>query len=66
MELRMVNAKLTRALSLVAVALAVGACREAEQARPLDFKPHVYYGEKLPPLSEKQKRDLQERGNLQR
>jgi hypothetical protein len=50
---------------LAAVALA-GGCRENEQDRPLEFQPHVYTGQKPPPLSGQQQRDLQERGNLQR
>ena len=45
--------------------LATG-CRENEQNRPLDFQPHVYQGSKPAPLTEKQTRELQERGNLQR
>jgi len=45
--------------------LAAG-CRENEQNRPLDFQPHVYQGSKPPALTEKQTRELQERGNLQR
>jgi hypothetical protein len=32
----------------------------------LDFQPHVYRGEKTPSLTELQKRELQERGNLQK
>jgi hypothetical protein len=52
------------AMALVAAAVLVAGCRE--QGRPLDFEPHVYQGQKLPPLSEQQKRELQERGNLQR
>ena len=51
--------------ALVVVALA-GGCRENEQDRPLEFQPHVYKGQKPPPLSGQQQRDLQERGNLQR
>ena len=49
-----------------AVLLLVGGCRENEQNRPLDFQPHIYKGEKSPALNEQQKRDLQDRGNLQR
>jgi hypothetical protein len=52
-------------LAAGAAMLAAG-CREAEQNRPLDFRPNVYQGEKQPPLTERQRRDLQERGNLQR
>jgi hypothetical protein len=55
-----------RVLLLAALAIAAGACRETEQNRPLDFEPHVYRGDKLPSLSEQQKRNLQERGNLQK
>jgi hypothetical protein len=51
--------------AIAVVALASG-CRENEQDRPLEFQPHVYYGQKPPPLSGQQQRDLQERGNLQR
>jgi hypothetical protein len=51
--------------TLAVVALA-GGCRENEQDRPLEFQPHVYKGQKPPPLSGQQQRDLQERGNLQR
>jgi hypothetical protein len=47
-------------------AVLVAGCREREQNRPLDFRPHVYQGEKSAPLTERQRRDLQERGNLQR
>ena len=46
--------------------LTLAGCRENEQNRPLDFQPHVYQGQKPPSLSEQQKRELQERGNLQR
>jgi len=46
--------------------LLVAGCRENEQNRPLDFQPHVYQGNKSPSLTEKQTRELQERGNLQR
>ncbi len=49
-----------------AVLLLAGGCRENEQNRPLDFQPHIYKGEKSPSLNEQQKRDLQDRGNLQR
>jgi hypothetical protein len=57
------RAALIAALSVVALA---GGCRENEQDRPLEFQPHVYKGQKTPPLSGQQQRDLQERGNLQR
>ena len=53
-------------LAAVAIVTLAGGCRENEQNRPLDFQPHVYRGQKPPSLSEQQKRDLQERGNLQR
>ena len=53
-------------LAAVAIATLAGGCRESEQNRPLDFQPHVYLGQKPPSLTEQQKRDLQERGNLQR
>jgi hypothetical protein len=57
-----------RLLAALALALAtgVGACRETERNRPLDFQPHVYKGQKLPSLTEQQQRELQERGNLQK
>ena len=51
--------------AIAVVALASG-CRENEQDRPLEFQPHVYKGQKPPPLSGQQQRELQERGNLQR
>lgn len=54
------------AAALVAVAVLAGGCRQNEQDRPLNFEPHVYRGGKLPALTEQQKRELQERGNLQR
>jgi hypothetical protein len=60
----------THRVGLLAAALGAlvlaGGCRDNEQDRPLDFQPHVYQGQKLPSLSEQQKRDLQERGTLQR
>lgn len=52
--------------AVVAFAALTGGCRESEQNRPLEFKPHVYKGEKLPSLTEPQRRELQERGELQR
>ena len=55
-----------RATLLVAAFLVLAGCRENEQDRPLEFQPHVYKGQKPPPLSGQQQRDLQERGNLQR
>ncbi len=54
------------ALAVAACCALLAGCREAEQNRPLDFKPHVYRGQKLPPLSEQQRHELQERGNLQK
>lgn len=56
---------IARAAVAAIVVLSAG-CREAEQNRPLEFEPHVYKGEKLPALSEEQRRQLQERGGLQR
>jgi hypothetical protein len=53
-------------IAAVAVIALAGGCRENERDRPLDFQPHVYKGQKPPPLSGQQQRDLQERGNLQR
>lgn len=53
-------------LAVSCACLALAGCRESEQARPLEFSPHVYQGEKLPALSAQQTRNLQERGNLQR
>jgi hypothetical protein len=53
-------------LATVAFLTLAGGCRENEQNRPLDFQPHIYKGEKPQSLSEQQKRELQERGNLQR
>jgi hypothetical protein len=57
------GAALVAAIAVIALA---GGCRENEQDRPLEFQPHVYKGQKPPPLSGQQQRDLQERGNLQR
>jgi hypothetical protein len=57
------GAALIAAIAIVALA---SGCRENEQDRPLEFQPHVYKGQKPPPLSGQQQRDLQERGNLQR
>ena len=53
-------------LAGLAVATLAGGCRETEQNRPLEFEPHIYRGQKPPSLTEQQKRDLQERGNMQR
>jgi hypothetical protein len=53
-------------LAAAAILLPVGGCRENEQNRPLDFEPHVYQGQKPPPLTEQQKQSLEERGRLQR
>jgi hypothetical protein len=53
-------------IAAVAVIALAGGCRENERDRTLDFQPHVYKGQKPPPLSGQQQRDLQERGNLQR
>jgi hypothetical protein len=57
------GAALIAAIALIALA---SGCRENEQDRPLEFQPHVYKGQKPPPLSGQQQRELQERGNLQR
>ena len=56
----------TVGLVLLVLAVSLSGCRESEETRPLNFEPHHYQGEKLPSLTEQQKRDLQERGNLQR
>ena len=53
-------------LATAAWLVLAGGCRENEQNRPLDFQPHVYQGQKPQSLTEHQKRELQERGNLQR
>lgn len=54
-------------LAIAAVALlALSGCRADEQDRPLSFTPHQYGGDKLPALTDQQKRNLQERGTLQR
>ena len=53
-------------LAAIALAVLMAGCRENEQNRPLDFEPHVYQGPKLPSLTEPQKRELQDRGGLQR
>ena len=53
-------------LATVAFLTLAGGCRENEENRPLEFQPHVYQGQKTQSLSEQQKRQLQERGNLQR
>ena len=52
------------ALSVCAAALLV-ACREEEQGRSLQLKPGVYTGEKIAPLSDADRRNLRERGELQ-
>jgi hypothetical protein len=62
----MAHARWIAAIAAAVLLAAAGGCREAEQNRPLDFRPHDYRGEKTPSLTEQQKRDLQERGNLQR
>jgi hypothetical protein len=62
----MVRPRRVLLFAALAVVVGVSACRESEQRRPLDFEPHVYRGDKLPSLSEQQKRNLQERGNLQK
>lgn len=53
-------------LAAAAAALLVCGCGDSESNRPLSFKPGVYQGEKSPALTEQQRRDLQERGNLQK
>lgn len=62
----MTQMRLAALLASIALATLGSGCRENEQNRPLDFQPHVYKGQKLPTLSEQQKRELQERGNLQK
>jgi hypothetical protein len=62
----MARAHWSTLLAAVALTTLASGCREREQNRPLDFEPHVYRGEKTPSLTEQQKRELQERGNLQK
>ena len=62
----MIRAHLAGVLAVVALSFLAVSCRENEQNRPLELEPHVYRGDKLPPLSQQQTRNLQERGNLQR
>ena len=62
----MTHSRRVALIAAVAVIALAGGCRENERDRPLDFQPHVYKGQKPPPLSGQQQRDLQERGNLQR
>jgi hypothetical protein len=65
MEANMRRTLLAAVLAAGAAVLVTG-CRENEQNRPLDFRPHVYQGEKPAALTEQQKRELQERGSLQK
>ncbi len=53
-------------LLVVVVPLALAGCRAEEQGRPLDFKPGVYRGERLDPLSRERLRELRARGDLMR
>ena len=62
----MAHARWAALLAAAAFVTLAGGCRENEQNRPLDFQPHAYQGQKSPSLNEQQKRELQERGNLQR
>jgi hypothetical protein len=64
--MRMRSADIGWVAAVVVFAALAGGCREAEQSRPLEFEPHVYRGEKLPSLTDRQQRELQERGELQR
>lgn len=57
--------RMSFAVAAVAL-LALAGCREQERDRPLSFTPHQYGGEKLPALTDQQRRNLQERGTLQR
>jgi hypothetical protein len=66
MEAVMAHVRWAALLWVSAFLMLAGGCRENEQSRPLDFQPHVYQGQKPPSLSEQQKRELQERGDLQR
>jgi hypothetical protein len=66
MEAVMAHVRWAAFLATVVFLTLAGGCRENEQDRPLDFRPHVYQGQKLQSLNEQQKRELQERGNLQR
>ena len=51
---------------LLTVAVAAGGCRKEEQDRPLSFEPGVYKGQKDEPLSDQNRRDLDERAKLMR
>lgn len=51
---------------LLTFALATGGCRKEEQDRPLSFEPGVYKGQKDEPISEQNRRDLEERAKLMR
>jgi hypothetical protein len=62
----MAHAPWTACLAVLCIAATTTGCREQEQNRPLSFQPHIYQGEKLPPLTEQQQRELRERGGLQR
>jgi hypothetical protein len=66
MTQRRYTARLSAVLAAAALGLLVSGCRENEQNRPLDFQPGVYQGQKLPSLTEQQKRQLQDRGGMQK
>jgi hypothetical protein len=66
MTMRSADVRWAVCAAVVACAVLTVGCREAEQNRPLEFEPHVYRGEKLAPLTDQQRRELQERGELQR
>lgn len=48
------------------VALALGACRESEQDRPLMYQKGVYQGQEDQPLSDAQLDELRHRANQQK
>lgn len=54
------------AIAILSGVLAAGGCRKEEQDRQLSFEPGVYKGQKDEPISEQNRRDLEERARLMR
>ena len=56
----------TAAIAALLSAMTAGGCGVEDTGRTLSFKPGVYQGEKQPPLTEEQQRQLTERSKLMR
>jgi len=62
----MISLRWPAAVAALLLTMIAGGCGDGETGRTLSFKPGVFQGEKLPPLTAEQRSELTKRSNLMR